>query len=483
MNRINQRFDEIYINLKELLLLFIAMLLALFLNSSFVFFVAVILLSVIAFIELYQIIWYEKNVSLASVLAVSIILGYGFGSFVFLLSCKNFNATDYQYFAPQGLFYTQENLSIALLITSLAVAVLFWFSRYEGKKQLNGSVVDAASIDEVQFIIWFSFILTGIALLNGDLGYMGSVVDNNAHVTVIGSLAVLVVPVVAPLTVLRIHSLRNSNCRILYLILLLFFVFVLVVIGRRYLLYSLLLSLVMFFSGSNASRESIKWKSVLGVLAVGFVLFYGFKLFFVLRLAAYVLGRNPNVLEHVHFAFENWESFQNPGINEQFYQNIGSRPFILSYFAGLIGRQTSDLPGLGVDLYYSVMMSIPSLFMPLKNVVFPHSSEEMMHPLYNIMVFDGPNSVLVSGFNDFGIIGAIFYPLFVVLLFGFYYKLILRWVPNTSIHIFVILALLFNLLYIEQSLAAVFVLIRDLTILVVLFRLLFFSFFSQSIRK
>ena len=89
-----------------------------------------------------------------------------------------------------------------------------------------------------------------------------------------------------------------------------------------------------------------------------------------------------------------------------------------------------------------------------------------MHPLYGIPVFDGPSSVLVVGFDDFGFLGALIYPLGVVLLFGWFNKLVGTVVRDAPIRLFVLFALLFQLLYIEQAFGAVFVTLRNLVIVI-----------------
>ncbi len=131
-----------------------------------------------------------------------------------------------------------------------------------------------------------------------------------------------------------------------------------------------------------------------------------------------------------------------------------------------MGISSARMPAFGAEFVYSVQMAIPSILMPGKVGAMPAAPEALVHPRYGIPVFDGPNSVLVAGFDDFGFLGALVYPLFVVLLYGAFYRSLRTFVRDQPIRLFVLFTLLFQLLYIEQAFGSVFVSLRNLLIVV-----------------
>jgi hypothetical protein len=131
-----------------------------------------------------------------------------------------------------------------------------------------------------------------------------------------------------------------------------------------------------------------------------------------------------------------------------------------------MGISSARMPAFGAELLYSVQMTIPSVLMPGKAAALPPAPEYLTHPRYGIPIFDHPGSILVTGFDDFGFLGVLIYPLSVVLLYGWFNKFLRSALKNSPIRLFVLFTLLFQLLYIEQSLTAVFVTLRNLLIIV-----------------
>lgn len=290
--------------------------------------------------------------------------------------------------------------------------------------------------------------------------------SESGNVSALGSIANLIIPPIAPYTLLLMAGKRNVLKKIALGAALVFLLMALFMLGRRYLIYVFVLfAIALRMQGYRFTKKGV---AIAGVLAlIGFVVLYiGFNFFMALRFAIDELDKDASLTELIHLTMANISGPDAGAVRDSLTENIGYRPLILSYLGGLMGIDSNQIPTYGMELLYSLQMAIPSLLMPGKTDLLPPSSEELVHPLYGIPVFDGPGSFLVTGFDDFGLAGAIIYPLAVIWLFSFFYKILRSTVRDQTIRFFVLFALMFQLLYIEQGFSAVFVTLRNLIIVI-----------------
>jgi len=117
-------------------------------------------------------------------------------------------------------------------------------------------------------------------------------------------------------------------------------------------------------------------------------------------------------------------------------------------------------------------MAVPRLFNPGKDLTF--GEEPLDDELFGLTYKDAANSILTNGATDFGLLGAIVYPLLLVWLFRFSVESLSRFLPAVPMAI-IVLGTIFCLLQAENSLNAYFVTIRDAmifsVILLIFFRL------------
>lgn len=443
--------------------------LMLFSSSSLMFVMATSIASAIGLYDLYTIVVRPQAIRFSFTLAVSILLGYGLGGTIYLAVFGTIDATQYQYWAPDGLLFTQDGLSMALSVCMLAAAVLYGYSQYE-RPVFADTKIELINDLAAEKLIWLGMIISIMALLLGDIGYMGVPVNNTHHVSPLGTITNAIVPPLVPYASLLIARKWRANSRLplAQSLALLGFVGVLFVLGRRYLLYALVLSAIawgMGVGGYKLTRRRITGVVLIFIISAS-VLYVGFDFFMALRMAVGMLGTDSSLLKLVRTAFAVMGGAQSSALHEALLQNVGSRPFILSYLAGLMGINSSQMPTGGSELLYSLKITIPSILLPGKMNGLPPSVEGLVHPLYGIPVFDGPNSFLTAGFDDFGYIGAVMYPLATAILCAIYYKVLRIIVRDHAIRLFVVFALLFRLLYIEQSLSSVFVTLRNMVVIV-----------------
>ena len=451
--------------LKSFLLGGVGLLVMLFSSSAPLFAAAVVIATGVGIFDLGRLITHSDKIIFSFTLAVSILLGYGMGSAIYLLNFWTMEPTKYQYWANEGLFFDQHGLGMALGVSMLAAAILYMWSSYEQPVYAFASFDARASV-KARRLVWFGVFMVVIALLMGNIGYEGSVVSDVGHVSALGEILNLIVPPLVPFTLLLITAQQPSMKRLLLVAALVLFVGITLIQGRRYIIYVVVLSAAALnMRGYRVTKRSLVLGIVFSVFG-GLLLYYGFNFFLALRIAKSELGTHVNLLEQLRAAFSLLESDRLSFVQEKLAENVGSRPFILSYLAGLMDINSARMPAFGGEFLYSVQTAVPSVLMPGKIASLPPFPEALIHPLYGIPIFDGPNSVIVAGFDDFGFLGALVYPLFNVLLFSAFYKAVRQVVRDQSIRLIVLFSLLFDLLYIEQAFGSVFVTLRNLIIVI-----------------
>jgi hypothetical protein len=454
--------------LVNLILLVIASTLLLaFIDSAMVFTIAVFLTSVVSISELYRLVSRPHEIRFLSTIAVSILLGYGLGSAVYLVANGTIDATEYQYWINHGLSFDQSGLSMALVVSVLASLTLYAFSPLERPVFYSVNTFVTLADAKSRRLVWLGVVLAGVALVTGSFGYMGVSANEAGNVSPIGVIASLMVPALVPYTLLLITDKCSMRGRYTLILALLFFIVVLFIIGRRYLLYVAVLSAVALFLRSHKrhSTSSLLRISALAIVLI-VILFLGFKFFMALRFTMWELGSNAGLPELLSSALSSMVGDKGAVVDEALAKNIGSRTFILSYLAGLMGLSSASMPAWGLELMYSLQMTVPSVLMPSKLSGLPSEAEALVHPLYGIPVFDGPNSFLVAGFDDLGYFGCLLYPLFIAVLYRFFYRVMCLYIKENSTRLFMAFVLLFGLLFIEQSLSSGFLTLRNLLIVV-----------------
>ena len=442
-----------------------AVLLLLFSGSPLLFTAAVVLAAGVSLWDLFRLVLHAERVRFSFTLAVSILLGYGLGSAIYLISYRTIDATQYQYWVYQGLLFDQEGLSMALAASLMAAAILYIRAGAE-RPVYSSALLHSLASPKAERLVWLGAGIALLALYAGDIGYMGAAVSDTGNVSPVGVIANLMVPALVPYTLLLITLKHPLAKRLMLVAALALLIGVTLILGRRYLLYVLVLSaMALYMRGYRFTKRGLVVGAVFSVLAA-LLLYFGFNFFLALRFAVRELGGDASMSEIVRAALSQMGGTQASVVQARLAENVASRPFILSYLAGLMSIGSAQMPAFGAEFFYSVQMAIPSIVMPGKVGALPSAPEGLVHPLYGIPVFDGPNSVLVAGFDDFGFLGALLYPLGVVLVFGWFNKVVFSTMRGAPIRLFVLFALLFQLLYVEQGFASVFVTLRNLVIVI-----------------
>ncbi len=138
--------------------------------------------------------------------------------------------------------------------------------------------------------------------------------------------------------------------------------------------------------------------------------------------------------------------------------NLQTRTFVLPFLANILDASWSKTPALGKDVLGMLQLSIPSALYPDKNVYF--SEEELVDLQYDFAYGDQPNSILTAGATDFGFIGMILYPLIIVFLSKALLNFVARWLQPIPL-LFVALSFILMMLVTEATLSGYFDAIRN----------------------
>jgi len=418
--------------------------------------------------ELLRVITRPTALRFSEILSISILLGYGIGTVIYLMQSQTEIATGLQH---GGLYFNQRSLGLAFAAVLFSSAFLYLTSAWETPKRDLAAIAEL-STPKAERLVWLGLALVLIALYSGQIAYMGTVTSTSGRISALGALATLVTPPLVPYTLALATGERPFVKRLVLWGTAALLVSVTLVLGRRFLLYILVLSAMVFFVRPyRLSLRRLGWTALLGGIAA-ILLYFGFNFFMALRLSVWHLGEDAGLWAQISAALSILGGEQSTEVGEILAENLETRTFILSYFAGLVGISSGSVPTLGRELLYSIQMAVPSLLMPGKTTDLPPAPEDLIHPLYGISVFDGPNTIVVAGYDDFGFIGAALYPVGLAILYAGYYFGVSRIIRSKPIRVLVLFALIFQLLYIEQSLTGNLVVLRDLTILVTLFWML-----------
>ena len=227
-------------------------------------------------------------------------------------------------------------------------------------------------------------------------------------------------------------------------------------LGRRAIIYSVLLGFLALRFGDFKVAFSPLKKIILSVLLVGF-LYIATIGFFYFRVAGYSLV-NPSLSQRVTAVISLIETQKYSDIKEKFSQNVERRTFIIGFLSELIGYTEVMPGGHGNDLLSEFELSIPSVFYPQKDVYY--TEEQYASSLFGAEYGDQANSVLTTGTVDFGFWGLLIYPLLTVFMFRYFLELCGTYMPPFAA-CFVIFLVLGTILEPEVDVTAYFISIRE----------------------
>lgn len=446
-----------------------AFLLFIFQSEIVVFNAVAVVMSIGAILLLVQIFRSIQQTHLSTILALSLLLGYGVGTLNSVFNTWFQTSMD----VAKYFDYQPSQLAIAQIVVCLSVSMLLWISKFEKRSVFYYKVV---TIDvggrELVFVSLLAMIIM-YAFATGGIGFQGIYSSESGRMSVIGAIASMVHPAIIAFAVYCFHK-ASGKQKLYFGVIATLMMVLLIPQGRRIFLYSVVLFLFAYMLAGGRFRVfKIKTIMLLGTIAT--LIVFAFNYFFAMRMATYGFATGDFTLwDLVSKGSATFlDSDARAGIQALQIENIRERTFILGYLAELLDKTWSIPPLYGQILGFAFKMAIPSILSPNKSAVVEIGYEEgIANPHFGLPVLDVPNTIITSGVSDFGVFGAFLYPLLVVSLYKVA-RVILTKFTSPSVCLMGSFILVYALLQVEEQLSFHLVLIRDLVLSVFLMTVIY----------
>jgi hypothetical protein len=230
--------------------------------------------------------------------------------------------------------------------------------------------------------------------------------------------------------------------------------------GRRDIIYPAIVTMAV------ARMAGYEWRKVnlaraLLLAGGGVLLVAGIFVYTLLRIAG---SSNPNAKlpERISMVAE-W-AVQGRALEmaaDSNRTNLQGRTLVLGFLADLIDRSSEYRPGYGQDLAYQLEIVIPSA---LGKADYIPAEEDLASKLFSRNYPDQPNSVLTAGAVDFGLLGALTYPLLAVLSLALFLRLA-KVFFSTEMYVYALVSAYLLTIAAEEGMAAYFLYMRNVVLL------------------
>ena len=438
----------------------------LFRNSNVAFEIAMVIGTVVVLRSIYLLVVECRDVRFTWVTSCGLLLGYALGSLNTALQLNKTHETIAAHF-----FRPQDDLSYAMSLVLWVSATLFLAGAIvETPIRLNRAKLIKSDISYAYLGI---LIYVG-ALLTGQIGYMGASVSDEGHVTILGTISGMIGPTLPAITALLRNKSKLLRKSLPFWSVLVLEMALLVPLGRRVIIYSLLC--VIFAFTLIGSRWTIAlWKKALVLLICMFGLYCVNVVFFAMRYSAEISGnagkmgaRDMSLGDMVTAALKFIREGRDESFDQEMANNLRDRTFVLRYFSELIAQSHTHTPLHGGLVLFSVEMATPSAIFSLfgsKDSVIALGMEEMVaNPSFGLVAQDEANSLLTSGVSDWGVWGAFLYPVAIALLMNFFVRVGMSRVSELMRFV-VMMMFLWTLFQTELAVTGVIVGLRNMVIL------------------
>ncbi len=389
----------------------------------------------------------------STIIAITLGLAYGLGSANtwFTLPRSDISLGEFLHIDNADLAY-----GIASVLTSVALLVSVG-ELYE--TPIFGEDFELKFNNRSVLFLTLGTAVLAVSFARGSTGFMGASAGQGEDYGRIGILASLSDWLSGSLLALAVCLSLNvkSGFTRTYVRILSVLLFLMVFpLGRRVMIYSVVLTLIGLRLGRYKIPYSPLKKAVLlGLVAA--VIYFATIGFFFLRIAGYGLLR-PTLLQRVSAAVSLAKDTSFADIKQRFSENVQRRTFILGFLAQIESYSRYMPTAYGRDITKQAEVALPSVLFPEKDVIF--SEEGLANQLFGTSYLDEANSVLTAGAVDFGIWGVFLYPLIAVLVFRLFFEFIAEAMPSFAA-CFVILSSFATILEPENTVTAYFVIVRN----------------------
>jgi hypothetical protein len=223
----------------------------------------------------------------------------------------------------------------------------------------------------------------------------------------------------------------------------------------------------MFLGGLAARfgpvrRKGIVWKRVVVVGLAAGGMYVASIAFLYLRYATYELDMevHPSLGAIVTEAYHQSQTTDYLVIAAALKENTIERGFILGWLSDLIKQGETHKTAEGQDITNCLIMQVPSALWKDKSTHLPPGEEDLASSLFGTTYPDEANSVLTAGAVDFGVAGALLYPLMAAGLIAIFQRVMAAY-TRPLIATVITLAGIYLMLNVEGEITGYFVFIRN----------------------
>jgi len=312
----------------------------------------------------------------------------------------------------QMLGIPNEWVAYAMMMVFLATACLMFVGMFESDLIQPWHLVKLDWRQER--FLWFAVVICLYKNLSGSSAF-----TDTGQLNPITSIAFTIVFLIGPFSVIGLIQSEGAR-RWRFLLMLACSVYLTLYQGRRMFLYNLL---VMIFAALRLSGWNGKISTARKLtLTVGILMLIVASNYFVLGMR--VLGglsqtkqgsTDVDVLGSLPIFYK--KLINNTGtVSDATSNNLKYRPFVINYLALLSRGGGGAEPMWGRDASFSFEMALPGAAYRLvgsnKWLVQSYGTEEeLANEHFHLPVYDASNSIMTAGYIDFGLAGAVFYPM------------------------------------------------------------------------
>lgn len=400
---------------------------------------------------LWDLVFRRAPLRISNVLAMTLLLGYCAGAANSWLTVPRAGLTLASFF-----FRDTAAVSRGMASVLLACGILYCVGEIF-EKPIFGEEFRVPLDNRTYVLIVAGTGLMVLAYVTGATGYMGAVTGSSGQLSIFSAFSDWFSSALFALSICVFFNTPKGFQRTIIGALVAVQILLLVPLGRRVLLFAILLAIFALRFGEHRFRLSFVKKAVYGAAAVA-VFMVGSTAFYYLRVAGNATHGTLPFMQRAQMAVELRETRNPAEIDALIKKNVEKRTFILGYLSDLLDASEKSPPAMGQDLVGMIKLVIPSALLTDKDRSF--QEETLADETWGFSYVDEANSVLTAGAMDFGLIGIILYPLLIVFMLRGFIEIVGAWLPPLT-SLVVALATLGIVLETEIQISGYFSAIRD----------------------
>lgn len=410
----------------------------------------------VAFFTLWDWLFRKAPTRFSTLLAMTELMGYGFGAVNTWLTLPRQGLTLTQYY---GLREGVLARGIGAVLFS-AAALYFLGEIFE--KPLFGREFQFQFNVQARGLVYLGTLIMMSGYLTHSLAFEGATASGG-HLSVFGAFLFWLYPPLVAFAVSGCVTAPRGMAKIASgicaLILMMMFSFM----GRRVAIYSSVEIILMLSLVGYRWRGGNYWRKFFLISGLAIIVVACSLTFMLFRIAAGYehSSQSDSVALRVHVA---GQLIQKGGAYamaaQESQQNAQSRTFILPFLANVMDASFRMTPALGRDAETMFLDTVPRIIYPEKSRFVFLGEEGIVDQQFGFSYGDEANSMLTAGATDFGFAGMILYPLLIVLMIRMAYEFFAVYFGPIPL-LFIAFSLIFLFLQTEAVITGYFTAMRD----------------------